>query len=161
MPQTWKRLGNGNGWQVHSLFEFYLPIIFCLQTTRPFCMECQFVSISIPIPYLDSSHFLAICNRIKKVETWRAKIRRRLLVTSNWWDYLQGDNTSSIKHRELIHSTEFFTNSPEHKNANIANFILAVLFNINKSNEVCNLEIQSSLNQLTSNFTLTNIIYCK
>ena len=36
---------------------------------------------------------------------------------------------------------EFFTNSPQKKNVNIANFILALLLKINKPNELCNLEM--------------------
>ena len=35
---------------------------------------------------------------------------------------------------------EFFTISPQYKNANIANFVLAVPFKIKKTNIVCNLE---------------------
>ena len=38
-------------------------------------------------------------------------------------------------------SIEFFTISPQYKNANIANFILALPLKINKSNEVYNLEM--------------------
>ena len=39
---------------------------------------------------------------------------------------------------------EFDSNPAQHKNANIANFILAVPFKINKTDEVWNLEIQST-----------------
>ena len=35
---------------------------------------------------------------------------------------------------------EFFTISPQHKNDNIANFVLAMSFNIKKTNKVCNVE---------------------
>ena len=38
---------------------------------------------------------------------------------------------------------EFFTNSPQYKNANIADFVLALPFKINWSNELCNLETKS------------------
>ena len=38
-------------------------------------------------------------------------------------------------------SFEFFTNSPQHEHANIANLVLAVPLNINKSNNVCSLEM--------------------
>ena len=36
---------------------------------------------------------------------------------------------------------EVFTNSPQYKNANIANFVLAVPLEMNKNNEVCNIQI--------------------
>ena len=39
---------------------------------------------------------------------------------------------------------EFFTNSPQCKKANIANFVLALPSKINKSNKMCNLEKYSS-----------------
>ena len=43
---------------------------------------------------------------------------------------------------EIFHITnipmKFFINSPQHKNANIANFVLAVPFEINMTNEVFN-----------------------
>ena len=35
----------------------------------------------------------------------------------------------------------FFTNPPQNKNANIANFISAMLLESNWTNEVCNLEM--------------------
>ena len=38
-------------------------------------------------------------------------------------------------------TVEFFTVSPQCKNANIAKFVLAVPFKINLTNEVCNLEM--------------------
>ena len=38
----------------------------------------------------------------------------------------------------------FFTHSPQYKKFNIAYFILAVSSKINKTNEVCNLEMQYS-----------------
>ena len=38
-------------------------------------------------------------------------------------------------------SLGFFTNSLQYKNASIANFVLAVLLQMNQINEVCNLEI--------------------
>ena len=37
----------------------------------------------------------------------------------------------------LMETTEFFTNSPRHKTANIANFFLS---EINKANEICKVE---------------------
>ena len=40
-----------------------------------------------------------------------------------------------------MNSIEFFTNSPQYKNANIANFILAVPSETNYTNEVCNFEM--------------------
>ena len=36
---------------------------------------------------------------------------------------------------------EFFTNSPQYNNANIANFTLAVPLKINKTNKMNNLEM--------------------
>ena len=39
---------------------------------------------------------------------------------------------------------EVFTNYSQHKNANIANFVLAVPFEINMTNEICNLNMWSS-----------------
>ena len=39
---------------------------------------------------------------------------------------------------------ESFTNSPQYKNTNIANFVLAIPFKLNQTNEVCNLEKQYS-----------------
>ena len=38
----------------------------------------------------------------------------------------------------------FFTNSPQYRNANISNFVLAVPLEINKTNEVYNLGMKSS-----------------
>ena len=40
-----------------------------------------------------------------------------------------------------IHKIEFFTNSLQHKNASITNFVLAVSFKINKTNKVYNLKM--------------------
>ena len=48
---------------------------------------------------------------------------------------------SFVKKVKWSEPIEIFTNSPLHKNANIANFVLAVPFKINKTNEVCNLEM--------------------
>ena len=49
--------------------------------------------------------------------------------------------TTNNEQSNLFHTLEFFTNSPQYKNANIANFILALPLKINYSNEACNLEI--------------------
>ena len=43
--------------------------------------------------------------------------------------------------RYLRRVNGFFTNSPQNKNANIANFVLAMSLEINWTNEVCNLEM--------------------
>ena len=50
-------------------------------------------------------------------------------------------------------SIEVFINSPEYKNPNIDQFILAVLLDKNKS--------AIFLHQLTYNFTFTNIMGCQ
>ena len=41
----------------------------------------------------------------------------------------------------LIGRTEFLTNSPQYKNASVANFVLVVSLETNYKYEVCNLEI--------------------
>ena len=53
-------------------------------------------------------------------------------------------NASLVAVSFYRHTTEFLTISLQHKNANIANFVLVVPFKINTTIEVCNLEVQSS-----------------
>ena len=55
----------------------------------------------------------------------------------------------------------FFTNSAQYKNANTANFVLAVALEMNWTNEVWNFENVILLHPLISNFTFTNTMYCK
>ena len=50
---------------------------------------------------------------------------------------------------------EVFTNSLQHKNANIANFISAVLLEIRKTNDVSNLEIKSTC---THSFLISHLL---
>ena len=47
----------------------------------------------------------------------------------------------SKSNNRLSKSIEFFTNSPQYKNANIANFILAMPFRIDQADEVYSLDI--------------------
>ena len=65
-----------------------------------------------------------------------------------------------VQRATIINSIEFFTISPQHKNDNITNFVLALPFKIKKTNKVCNLQI-NPFYQLTSNFTFTNILRYK
>ena len=53
-----------------------------------------------------------------------------LLIALNSWNSLV-----------LCLALEFFTNCPKYKNANIANFVLALPLKINQSNEVFKLEM--------------------
>ena len=50
---------------------------------------------------------------------------------------------------------EVFTNSSQYKNANIANFVLAVPLECNWTNKVCSIKIYFT-HTLVSNFTFTN-----
>ena len=50
---------------------------------------------------------------------------------------------SRLKAKLIISYTstiEFFTSSPQHKNGNIAYFVLVMRFKLKKTNKVCNLE---------------------
>ena len=49
-------------------------------------------------------------------------------------------NNTVMSHR-FKSIVEFFTNSPQYKNANIANFVLAVALEMSETNEVCGLEM--------------------
>ena len=60
---------------------------------------------------------------------------------------------------DWIHSPlEVFANSPQYKNADIANFVLAVPLEMNKNNEVYNMFKVILLDPLISKVTVTSII---
>ena len=63
-----------------------------------------------------------------------------------------------LKKNQMV--IEFFTSSRQYKNADIANFVLALPPNGNQSNEVFKLEMYSSCTPWFSNFKFTNINWC-
>ena len=61
---------------------------------------------------------------------------------SEWDIKLPEIEGSVLSTKVRMRSTRvFFIKSPQYKNANIANFVLAMSFKINKTNEVCHLEM--------------------
>ena len=56
-------------------------------------------------------------------------------------DVISGEDDGYEQFGSLGILIRFFTKSPPYKNANIANFVLAVPLEMNETSEVCNLEI--------------------
>ena len=103
----------------------------------------------------------ALCKNGVKTFTWREKNEyapRAVVAVAGKYDvvklfflFLKGGAPRKIKCVSLNvslvavsfyrHTTEFLTISLQHKNANIANFVLVVPFKINTTIEVCNLEV--------------------
>ena len=70
----------------------------------------------------------------------RMAVNRRLVAGAegpNGSRTIPSNRLSEFHHGAL----EFFTNSPQYKNVNIANFVLALSLKIKYSHRTCNLEI--------------------
>ena len=65
--------------------------------------------------------------------------RMKYLFSGSHPDFVLSISDTSIK--VTVFALEFFKNSPQYKNANTKNFVLAVPSEMNCTNEVCNLQM--------------------
>ena len=103
----------------------------------------------------------SVTNEILRRNTWIAKSYNTSFSvnTQSWqcWHFCSNCNLNKLKIatvqffvenfnwlREDVHRIGVFTNSPQHKNANIANFVLTLPLERNWTDEVCKLEMFTS-----------------